>query len=152
MQATGVFKRSRCGRPGSEQMIWTSAADLEGATILLASAFGHGQSNVFFHAVLGIVPAAAASCFSSAVTSCPSSDCRPAPARQARRRTDPDQVQSIYISDSSSSADSAKAVRKRRRRSRSPPQSGTQNRHHSGAQQHTDDAQLEAMLAGKAVR
>ena len=112
----------------------------------------HRQAGALFHVELGTVLAAAAPGFRSAVTSCPSSDCRPAPAKQARRRTHPDQEQSIYISDGSSSDGTAKAVGKRQRRSRSPPHSGTQHHRHNGAQQHSDDAQLEAMLACKAVR
>lgn len=102
--------------------------------------------------VLGTVPAAPTSCCGSAVTSCTPSDCRPALAKRARSRTPilPDQEQPVCIGDSSSSDGAVKAVGKRPRQS--PPHSGSQHHVHNAAQQHSDDAQLEAMLACKAVR
>ena len=158
-----MFKRSRCGRPGSGPTIWMSAADLEGARSVgvcfwLSNWAQISQDRpqlgrrIISCRVLGTVPAAAAPCFKFAVTSCPSSDCRPASAKPAQTGIAPDQEQSIYISDSSSSDGAEKAVRKRQRRSHSPPDSGMQHPYHKGAQQHSDDDQLEAMLACKSVR
>ena len=158
-----MFKRSRCGRPGSGPTFWMSAADLEGAKSVgvcfwlrswaqLSQDQPQTGRRILSCRVLGTVPAAATPCFKSAVTSCPSSDCRSAPAKPAQRGIAPDQEPSIYISDSSSSDRTEEAVRKRQRCSHSPPDSGTQHPHHKGAQQHSDDAQLEAMLACKAVR